>query len=401
MFKKPEEQLPYLLKGVEEVITEEDLLKKLERSYKENKPLIVKAGFDPTAPDLHLGHTVLIRKLKHFQEMGHTVVFLIGDFTAMIGDPSGRKVTRPALSREQIQRNAETYRRQIFKLLDPEKTVIDFNSRWLGKLSSYDLLRLASKYTVARLIERDDFQKRLKEGSPIGVHELLYPLLQAYDSVALKADVEFGGTDQKFNLLVGRDIQKEYGQEPQVAILVPILEGLDGKEKMSKSLGNYVAIEDPPDEMFGKIMSISDELMWRYYMLLTDLSEEEIEKMKKDVEEGRLHPKQAKMRLASMIVKDFWGEEAARKAAEEFERVFARKELPSDMPLIEVEKGRLLSEVVVENSILPSKSEFKRMVKQGGVYWDGRRVEDVNFRIEREGVLKIGKRKFYKIRTKG
>ncbi len=398
MFKKPEEQLPYLLKGVEEVITEEDLVKKLERSYRENKPLVVKAGFDPTAPDLHLGHTVLIRKMKHFQDMGHTVVFLIGDFTAMIGDPSGRNVMRPALSREEVLKNAETYKRQIFKILDPEKTVIDFNSRWLGKLTSYDMIKLASKYTVARLIERDDFQKRLKAGTPIGVHEILYPLLQAYDSVALKADVEFGGTDQKFNLLVGRDLQREFGQEPQVAILVPILEGLDGKEKMSKSLGNYVAIEDPPEEMFGKIMSISDELMWRYYMLLTDLTEEEINRMKKEVKEGLLHPKEAKVRLAKLIVKDFWGEKAAERAAKEFDKVFAKKELPSDMPSVAVERDRPLAEIVVEKGLLPSKSEFKRLLKQGGIYWNGERVTDLNFRVKEEGVLRIGRRRFYQIK---
>ncbi|MCP2598467.1 tyrosine--tRNA ligase [Candidatus Aminicenantes bacterium AC-335-L06] len=284
-FPPPEEQLEYIKKGTVEIIQEDELLKKFERSIKENRPLRVKVGFDPTAPDIHLGHTVVIRKMKHFQDLGHEVIFLIGDFTGLIGDPSGRSSTRPPMTREEILKNAETYKQQVFKILDPKKTIIDFNSRWLGKLTSFDIIRLASKYTVARILERDDFSNRMKKNLPISIHEILYPLMQAYDSVALKADVEMGGTDQKFNLLVGREIQREYGQEPQVIITMPLLEGLDGVEKMSKSLGNYIGITEPPSEIYGKIMSISDELMFRYYELLTDLSQLEIQKLKESEKE--------------------------------------------------------------------------------------------------------------------
>ncbi|HNT02088.1 MAG TPA: tyrosine--tRNA ligase, partial [Candidatus Saccharicenans sp.] len=331
MFKPVEEQMKLLKKGAVEIIQEEDLIRKLERSRKENKPLRVKAGFDPTAPDIHLGHTVLLRKMKHFQELGHEVIFLIGDFTGLIGDPSGRSATRPAMTREEINKNAETYKQQVFKILDPEKTIIDFNSRWLGKLTSFEIIKLTSRYTVARILERDDFTKRIKAGLPISVHELLYPLMQAYDSVALQADVELGGTDQTFNLLVGREIQREYGQEPQVVLTVPLLEGLDGVEKMSKSLGNYVGINEPPEEMFGKLMSISDELMFRYYELLTDVETEQIEKWQKEAKEGQINPRDLKAQLAKMIVADFWGEELARKAAEEFDRIFKHKDLPSEI----------------------------------------------------------------------
>ena len=293
-----DEQLAYLTKGADETIRVEELKAKLERAAKTGKPLRVKAGFDPTAPDIHLGHTVLIRKLKHFQDLGHTVIFLIGDFTAMIGDPSGRNVTRPPLTPEEIAANAETYKKQVFKILDPHKTVVDFNNRWHGKLTGRDWITLCSKYTVARMLERDDFAKRMKEQRPISMHELLYPLSQAYDSVALEADVELGGTDQKFNLLVGRDIQPEYGQEPQVIMTMPILEGLDGVQKMSKSLGNYVGINEPPAEMFGKLMSISDEMMWRYYLLLTDLTPAAIDEIKKSVASGKSHPLEVKKSLA-------------------------------------------------------------------------------------------------------
>jgi len=290
MFRLVEEQLKLLKKGAVEIIQEEDLVNKLERSRRENRPLRVKAGFDPTAPDIHLGHTVLLRKMKHFQELGHEVIFLIGDFTGLIGDPSGRSATRPAMTREEINRNAETYKHQVFKILDPQKTIIDFNSRWLGALTSFDIIRLTSKYTVARILERDDFTKRFKAGLPISVHELLYPLMQAYDSVALKADVELGGTDQKFNLLVGREIQREYSQEPQVILTMPLLEGLDGLEKMSKSLGNYVGINERPGEIFGKLMSISDQLMYRYYELLTDVPTDQIEDWKNRPEKAALTP---------------------------------------------------------------------------------------------------------------
>ena len=320
-----DEQLAYLTKGAEETIRVEELKAKLERSAKTGKPLRVKAGFDPTAPDIHLGHTVLIRKLKHFQDLGHTVIFLIGDFTGMIGDPSGRNVTRPPLTPEEIAANAETYKKQVFKILDPLKTVVDFNNRWHGKLTGRDWVKLCSKYTVARMLERDDFTKRMKEQRPIAMHELLYPLSQGYDSVALEADVELGGTDQKFNLLVGRDIQAEYGQEPQVIMTMPILEGLDGVQKMSKSLGNYVGINEPPAEMFGKLMSISDEMMWRYYVLLTDLTPAQIEALKASVASGTLHPLEAKKALARRIITDFHSAVAAEQAQKDFEAKFQSK----------------------------------------------------------------------------
>jgi len=289
--KSVEEQFAYLKKGCVEIIQENELKAKLERAIKENKPLHIKTGFDPTAPDTHIGHTVLIRKMKHFQDLGHDVIFLIGDFTGLIGDPSGQSATRPPMTREQINKNAETYKNQIFKILDPEKTIIDFNSRWLEKLTSFDIIKLTSKYTVARILERDDFSKRLKSGLPISLHELLYPIMQAYDSVALEADVELGGTDQKFNLLVGRDIQREFQQEPQIVITMPLLEGLDGINKMSKSLDNYVGITEPPNEIYGKIMSVSDPLMFRYYELLTDVPLSQIEDWRREIREEKLNPK--------------------------------------------------------------------------------------------------------------
>ena len=325
-----DEQLAYLTKGAEETIRMEELRAKLERAAKTGRPLRVKAGFDPTAPDIHLGHTVLIRKLKHFQDLGHTVIFLIGDFTGLIGDPSGRNATRPPMTREEIAANAETYKAQVFKILDAQKTVVDFNSRWLGALTSFDWVTLCSKYTVARMLERDDFSKRMKEQRPIAIHELLYPLGQGYDSVALEADVELGGTDQKFNLLVGRTLQQEYGQEPQVIMTMPILEGLDGVQKMSKSLGNYVGINEPAPEMFGKIMSISDELMWRYYLLLTDLTPAQIEEMKQAVAAGTLHPREAKRSLAHRIVAEFHGEDAAIVAGKHFEIKYEGKGIDPD-----------------------------------------------------------------------
>jgi len=406
MFKPVEEQMKLLRKGAVEIIQEEDLVRKLERSIKENKPLTIKAGFDPTAPDIHLGHTVLLRKMKHFQELGHRVVFLIGDFTGLIGDPTGRSATRPAMTRDEINKNAETYKHQVFKILDPEKTVIDFNSRWLGALTSFDIIKLASKYTVARLLERDDFTKRFKAGLPISVHELLYPLMQAYDSVALQADVELGGTDQKFNLLVGREIQREYGQEPQVILTMPLLEGLDGVEKMSKSLGNYVGINEPPQEMFGKLMSISDELMYRYYELLTDVPTDQIETWKRDSREGKVNPRDLKAQLARMIVADFWGEEEARKASAEFDRIFKHKEIPEEMEekIVKVsqETPRVeLVETMFNLGLVPSRGEAKRLIRQGGVYLDGQRVESIDYQLDAskpEQILKIGKRKFYKIK---
>ncbi len=400
--KSVEEQFEYLRKGCVEIIQENELKAKLARSLKEKKPLKVKAGFDPTAPDIHLGHTVLLRKMKHFQGLGHDVVFLIGDFTGLIGDPSGRSSTRPPMTREEILKNAETYKAQIFKILDSKKTIIDFNSRWLGKLSSFDIINLTAKYTVARILERDDFSIRLKKSQPISVHELLYPLMQAYDSVALRADVELGGTDQKFNLLVGREIQREFGQEPQVIITMPLLEGLDGVDKMSKSLDNYVGITEQPSEIFGKIMSISDPLMFRYYELLTDEPLSRIEKWKKEAKEGKTNPKDLKSKLAEAVVSDFWGKEEAGKAAGEFERVFKRKETPTELEEIKMSASEIsLIDLLVNESILLSRGEAKRIIRQGGVYLDGQRVEDIALKIDlrkkAEIILKIGKKNFYRI----
>jgi tyrosyl-tRNA synthetase len=403
--KDVEDQFTYLKKGSVEIIREDELKAKLERSLKTGRPLKVKAGFDPTAPDLHLGHTVLLRKMKHYQDLGHEVIFLIGDFTGLIGDPSGRSKTRPAMTREEIDANAETYKEQVFKILDPETTVIDFNARWLGELTSFEIIKLMAKYTVARILERDDFANRLAQGHPISTHELLYPLMQAYDSVALEADVEMGGTDQKFNLLVGRDIQREYGQEPQIVHTMPLLEGLGGVEKMSKSLDNYVGITEPPQEIFGKIMSISDPLMYRYYELVTDVPLTEIEAMQNQAAAGDINPRDLKARLAHSIVADFWGEAAARKAAEEFERIFSQREVPTDIEAIRIPADRIsLLDLLTENNLLPSRGEAKRMIRQGAIYLDGQRTEDIALELEldrhTEVVVKIGKKRFYRI-TRG
>jgi tyrosyl-tRNA synthetase len=335
-FAPVDEQLTYLKKGSAEIIREADLRAKLEKSRAAGKPLRVKLGMDPTAPDLHLGHTVVLRKLKHFQDLGHTAIFLIGDFTGMIGDPTGRSATRPPLTREQIEENAETYKAQVFKILDPQKTVIDFNRRWFAKFTADDFIRLMAKYTVSQLLEREDFHKRFREEKPIALHELLYPLVQGYDSVALEADVELGGTDQKFNLLVGRELQRAYGQESQVVLTTPILEGLDGVQKMSKSLGNAIGIHEPPLEMYGKVMSISDEMMWRYYELLTDVQVAEIEKMRREA-----HPMQAKKELARRIVGDFHGAETAGKAGEDWARQFQKSEVPENVEQTEVSIARI------------------------------------------------------------
>jgi tyrosyl-tRNA synthetase len=404
--KSVEEQFAYLKKGCVEIIQENELKTKLEWAIKGNKPLRVKAGFDPTAPDIHVGHTVLIRKMKHFQDLGHEVIFLIGDFTGLIGDPSGQSATRPPMTREQINENAETYKNQIFKILDPEKTIIDFNSRWLGELTSFDIIKLTSKYTVARVLERDDFSNRLQSGQPISLHELLYPIMQAYDSVALEADVELGGTDQKFNLLVGRDIQREFQQEPQIVMTMPLLEGLDGVEKMSKSLDNYVGITEPPNEIYGKIMSVSDQLMFRYYELLTDVPLSQIEDWRKEIREEMLNPRDLKSRLAKTIVADFWGECEAEQAAQEFDLVFKQKEIPSELTVHEMNPGKISEsgEVGIIDAleeILLSRGEAKRMIRQGGIYIDGNRIDSIefvlDFKKQNEYVLKIGKRRFYKI----
>lgn len=400
----PEEQLKLIKKGTLEIISEEELLDKL----KEGRPLIVKAGFDPTAPDLHLGHTVLLQKLRTFQQLGHTVYFIIGDFTAMIGDPSGRDQTRPPLTKQQVLENAKTYKEQVFKVLDPEKTVVVFNSSWLGEMKAEDLIKLTAKYTVARMLEREDFKKRFKENIPISIHEFIYPLLQAYDSVAIKADVELGGSDQRFNLLIGRDIQKEYGiEKPQVAILLPLLVGTDGVKKMSKSYGNYIGITEPPEDMFGKVMSISDELMWQYWELLTDLTVEEIDKMKKDVESGILHPMEVKKQLAMYIVERFHDKDSAIKAKEHFEKVHSKKEIPDDIPVINVkdlnieDKEIELFELIYLLNLAPSKAEAKRLIKQGGVKIDGEKVEDFLYKVDltKEHIIQAGKRKFVKLQV--
>jgi len=395
------EQVEYLIKGAAEVITVDDLRKKLEYSQRVNRPLRVKVGFDPTAPDLHVGHTVLIRKMKHFQDLGHEVVFLIGDFTGLIGDPTGRNKTRPAMTREEVLENAETYKTQVFKILDPEKTVVDFNSRWLGELGSEQFIRLCAKYTVARILERDDFAKRMANQQPVSIHELMYPLAQAYDSVFLKADFELGGTDQKFNLLVGRDIQREYGIDPQVLLMMPILEGLDGVEKMSKSLNNYIGITEEPTEIYGKVMSISDELMWRYYELLTDRTPQQVSDLKSETSSGRIHPMEAKGDLAKQIVSDFHSPSAAQDAESHFKQVFQMKEDPDEIPefRISTQKNQIpVADVIVQAGFAPSKGQARRLVQQGGVSINGEKISDPLLTMDSgEFILKVGKRKFGKI----
>ena len=381
-FPPVEEQLTYLKKGAAEIIRESELRERLEQSRKAGRPLRVKAGFDPTAPDLHLGHTVLIRKLKHFQDLGHTVIFLIGDFTGMIGDPTGRSVTRPPLSREEIEKNAETYKKQVFKILDGKKTVVDFNSRWFSKFAAEDFIRLAAKYTLSQILERDDFHKRFQAEKPIAIHELLYPLAQGYDSVALEADVELGGTDQKFNLLVGRELQRAYGQPSQVVLTTPILEGLDGVQKMSKSLGNAIGIAEPPLEMFGKVMSISDQMMWRYWELLTDTSMPGIEAMRQQTKSGQAHPMKMKQGLATKIVADFHGEAAAQKAQQDWSKQFQKGEVPEDVETISVKydevaakagdgKAVKLDKLLARCGLAESASDGQRKIKQNAVRVNG------------------------------
>jgi tyrosyl-tRNA synthetase len=397
-----DEQLAYLRKGTVEIIREDDLRAKLERSALSGVPLRVKLGADPTAPDIHLGHTVVIRKLRAFQELGHTVIFLIGDFTGLIGDPSGKSATRPQLTREEIAANAETYKTQIFKLLDPEKTEIRFNSEWMDKLGSDGFIRLASHVTVKQILERDDFHKRLAEERPIALHELLYPLTQAYDSVALAADVELGGTDQKFNLLLGRNLQRECEQEAQVCIIMPLLVGTDGVQKMSKSLGNYIGINEPPQEIFGKIMSISDDLMWRYYELLTDLTLEEIRKMQLAVGVLALNPRAAKVDLAKRIITDFHSAEAAAAAEEEFDRIFKLRELPDVIALVPLAPQIWkLSRLLVETKLASSMAEARRLIEGDGVRVEGERVSQANAEVELkldEGItIQVGKRRHIRI----
>jgi tyrosyl-tRNA synthetase len=405
-FKPVEEQLAYLRKGVAEIIPEAEFRAKLEQSLKTGKPLRVKLGVDPTAPDLHLGHTVVMRKLKHFQDLGHTAIFLIGGFTAMVGDPTGQSETRPPLTREQVDANSKTYLDQAFRILDRDKTEVVNNADWLGKLTSIEMIQLGAKYRLARMLEREDFRSRLAANQPISVHELFYPLLVAYDSVHVNADVELGATEQKFNLLIGREIQREYAKLQQVAMTMPILVGLDGERKMSKSLNNYVGITEPPQEMFGKLMSISDAQMWLYYELLTDFDERTITRLKEEVRNGDLPPIDAKMQLAHIIIAGFHGEAAAKKAAEEFQRVFRDRQAPEDAPVITqaLSEPKRLSALLAEWKLAPSRSEAERLIKQGGVEIDNARVEDVQRQIDlskpSEFLLRAGKKKFVRIVVK-
>jgi tyrosyl-tRNA synthetase len=405
-FKPVEEQLAYLRKGVAEIIPEAEFRTKLEQSLKIGKPLRVKLGVDPTAPDLHLGHTVVMRKLKHFQDLGHTAIFLIGGFTAMVGDPTGQSETRPPLTREQVDANAKTYLNQAFRILDREKTEVVNNADWLGKLTSIEMIQLGAKYRLARMLEREDFRSRLSANQPISVHELFYPLLVAYDSVEVNSDVELGATEQKFNLLIGREIQREYGKPQQVAMTMPILVGLDGERKMSKSLNNYVGITEAPQEMFGKLMSISDAQMWLYYELLTDFDERTITRLKEEVRTGDLPPIDAKMQLAHIIIAGFHGEAAAKKASEEFRRVFRDRQAPEDAPVIThaISEPKRLSALLAEWKLAPSRSEAERLIKQGGVEIDNARVEDVQRQIDlskpSEFLLRAGKKKFVRIVVK-
>lgn len=384
------------------VLPEEDLAKKIERSLKEDKPLKVKLGCDPSRPDLHLGHTVVLRKLRQFQDLGHEAILVIGDFTGMIGDPSGRSKTRPPLTLEETRINGQSYFEQASKVLDPTKARIVYNSQWLGKMTFEDVIKLASKYTVARMLERDDFHNRFIRGEPISIHELLYPLAQAMDSVALQADVELGGTDQTFNLLVGRDIQREYGQEPQVIVTTPILTGLDGVEKMSKSLNNYVGITDPPQEMYGKILSIPDKLIYDYFELLTDTSEEELARIKADLQNPQVNPRDLKRRLAREIVTMYHSAEDARKAEAEFDRIFVEKEVPSEIPeyVPEVQGDKIwIVKLLVSSGLATSNTDARRLIAQGAVSLNGERIRDENLELplHRDFILKVGKRRFLKV----
>src|SRR5208337_1891340 len=408
-FLPVDEQLAYLRKGAAEIIRESDLRERLEKYRQSGTPMRVKAGFDPTAPDLHLGHTVLMRKLKHFQDMGHTVIFLIGDFTGLIGDPTGRSATRPPLSREQIDQNAETYKAQVFKILDRDKTEVRFNSEWLGKLGYEGFVRLAAKFTVSQMLEREDFHKRFEEEKPIAMHELLYPIAQGYDSVALEADVELGGTDQKFNLLMGRELQRHYGQPPQIVLTTPLLEGTDGVQKMSKSYGNYIGITEAPQEIFGKVMSISDELMWRYYELVTDVSMADIERMKREVASGEAHPMKVKQELGKRIVADFHSHEAAEQAAKDWSRMFQKDETPEDLPVVTVRFEEVaapnasttdgnvqvkLDKLLARTGLATSVTDGLRKLKQNAVKLDGELKTDLvaTVKLGTEFTLRAGKK---------
>jgi len=399
----PKEQMDILTKGAVEIISEDELFKKLEQSVATQRPLKVKAGFDPTAPDIHLGHTVLVQKLRDFQRLGHEVIFLIGDFTGMIGDPTGKSETRKTLTREEVLENAQTYQRQIFKILDREKTTVAFNSTWMSAMNAEGLIKLCARQTVARMLERDDFSKRFVNRQPISIHEFLYPLIQGYDSVVLRADVELGGTDQKFNLLIGRDLQRDWGQPPQVVMMMPLLEGTDGVQKMSKSLGNYIGIDEQPEQMYGKIMSISDDLMIRYYSLLTDYSASYIEELRQKMADGILNPRDAKKELAAYIVRQYHGSEAAREAQEHFETVHQRKETPDEIPEYRLTAGSKvwIVRILVDSRLVDSSSQARRLIRQGSVSIDGERVADENLELsaDTERIIKVGKRKFLKVKA--
>ena len=394
-----------LKRGTEEILPLDDFEKKLKKSAEEDKPLTIKAGFDPTAPDIHLGHTVLLRKLRHFQDMGHRVVFLIGDFTGMIGDPTGKSETRKRLTREDVLENAETYKKQVFKILDKEKTVIEFNSKWCSGMNFADVLDLTAKYNVARMMERDDFSKRYKSGQSISILEFMYPLVQGYDSVALKSDIELGGTDQKFNLLVGRDLQREYGQAPQTIITMPLLVGLDGVQKMSKSLNNYIGIDEEPNQIFGKVMSISDELMFTYYEMVTDVPMDEVKALETGMKDGSIHPRAIKARLGKEICTQFYDEETAEKAEEEFNKIFVKKDVPDDIPEFKIPEEDLsageiwIVKLLSISGMSKSNGEARRLIKGGGVSFGGEKIldEDLKLKLPVSGVLKVGKRRFLQI----
>lgn len=400
IFPSIEEQLKIIKLGTSEIIPEDDLLKKLKKSKEEGKPLNIKLGCDPTRPDLHLGHAVVLRKLAQFQQLGHQAILIIGDFTAMIGDPSGKNTTRPPLSFEEARENAKSYWEQASKILDPEKTKIVYNSDWLGKMNFDDVIKLSSKYTVARMLERDDFTNRYKNGVSISMHEVLYPLAQAYDSVAIESDVELGGTDQKFNLLVGRDIQREYGIDPQVILTMPLLVGTDGVEKMSKTYDNYIGIDDSPKDIFGRTLSIPDNLIYTYYELTTDLNLEELAKVKEDLEVNNVNPRDIKRNLANKLVGMYHSEEAAIAAEKEFDKIFINKDIPDEIPEMEISTNSInIVDLIVDVNFAPSKSEARRLVKQGGVSIDGKKITDFNEEVSLSGenVLKVGKRKFIKL----
>ncbi|HPN75272.1 MAG TPA: tyrosine--tRNA ligase [Candidatus Marinimicrobia bacterium] len=405
MFPPVKEQLEIIKRGVEELISEEEMVRKLENSIKTNQPLRIKQGFDPTAPDIHLGHTVGIRKLRQFQELGHTIVLIIGDYTGLVGDPSGKNETRPRLQYETLMKNAETYENQFFKILDRSKTEIHYNGEWFAKMKFDEIMNLAAKFTVARILERDDFTKRYKEGNPISLHEFFYPLMQGYDSVAIKADVELGATEQKFNLLTARDVQREYGQEPQVILTLPVLEGIDGGQRMSKSLGNYIGIDDEPDEMYGKIMSIPDNLILKYFTLVTDYSLAQLQEVKRRLNDGQTNPMVLKKELARAIIKMYHSESAARQAEQNFEQIFSKKEIPDDIEEIIIPSSDLpkpLVKLLTECGAVSSNGEARRLIQQGGVRINDEKINDINYAIQNKGeyITKVGKRRFFKFIVK-